>query len=191
MNDEHATCNVLKTLHVARPSYSALSISTLAKFLLKRHTRFAYVVLLRASRRFGEPAASVVRICGSSLPAHYATEVKGSGCDSNDNLGQTVFVTSAFSPVTDAIGRIRRCQRSTCVAAALPAPMRGKEKSICEGITPRTVEMIPHPPPLRQSPRPPKLARAPCGQNHEFAANASIKCNGPLPSLFQSTLRLG
>ena len=191
MNDEHATCNVLKTLHVARPSYSALSISTLAKFLLKRHTRFAYVVLLRASRRFGEPAASVVRICGSSFPAHCAAEVKGSGFDSNDNLDQTVFVTSAFSPVTDDVGLIRRCQRSTCVAAALPAPKWRKEKSIYEGITPRTVEMIPHPPPPRQWPRPPKLARAPCGQNHEFAANASIKCNGPLPSLFQSTLRLG
>ena len=141
--------------------------------------------------RFCRTAAAMVRFRGSSFPAHCAAEVKGSGFDSNDNLGQTVFVTSAFSPVTDDVGLIRRCQRSPCVAAALPAPKWRKEKSICEGITPRTVEMIPHPPPPRQWPRPPKLARAPCGQNHEFAANASIKCNGPLPSLFQSTLRLG
>ena len=45
---------------------------------------------------------------------------------SNDNFGQTVFVIR-FSPMTDAVGRIRRCQRSTCVTAALPAPMRGKK----------------------------------------------------------------
>ena len=32
-----------------------------------------------------------------------------------------------FSPVTDAIGRIRRCQRSTCVTAAIPAPRQGME----------------------------------------------------------------
>ena len=41
----------------------------------------------------------------------------------NDNFGQTKIVIR-FSPVTDAIGRIRRCQRSTCVTAALPAPRR-------------------------------------------------------------------
>ena len=189
MNDEHATCNVLKTLHVARPSYSASSF-TLAKFSVKRHTRFAYVVRIGPCG-LHRTAATLVRFRGSSFPAHCAAEVKGSGFDSNDNLGQTVFVTYAFSPVTDDVGLIRRCQRSPCVAAALPAPKWRKEKSIYEGITPRTVEMIPHPPPPRQWPRPPKLARAPCGQNHEFAANASIKCNGPLPSLFQSTLRLG
>ena len=34
---------------------------------------------------------------------------------------------SVFSPVADDVGLIRRCQRSTCVAAVLPAPMRGKE----------------------------------------------------------------
>lgn len=34
---------------------------------------------------------------------------------------------SVFSPVADDVGLIRRCQRSTCVAAAIPAPRRGKE----------------------------------------------------------------
>ena len=166
---------------------------TLAKFLLKRHTRFAYVVRIgpcglhrTLAGSFGDfqpPCrARRARDCAPYLARFLAS--------SNVNLGQTKIVIR-FSPVTDAIGLIRRCQRSTCVAAALPAPKWRKEKSIYEGITPRTVEMIPHPPPPRQWPRPPKLARAPCGQNHEFAANASIKCNGPLPSLFQSTLRLG
>ena len=32
-----------------------------------------------------------------------------------------------FARSADDVGRIRRCQRSTCVAAALPAPRRGKE----------------------------------------------------------------
>ena len=33
-----------------------------------------------------------------------------------------------FSSMTDAVGRIRRYQRSTCVTAALPAPKRGRKK---------------------------------------------------------------
>ena len=119
-------------------------IDTLAKFLLKRHTRFAYVVRIgpcglhrTLAGSFGDfqpPCrARRARDCAPYLARFLAS--------SNVNLGQTKIVIR-FSPVTDAIGLIRRCQRSTCFAAALPAPMRGKEKSICEGITPRTVEMI-------------------------------------------------
>ena len=46
-----------------------------------------------------------------------------------------------FSPVTDAIGRIRRCQRSTCVDAVLTAPRRGK-RNYARDFSPRTVGMI-------------------------------------------------
>ena len=44
----------------------------------------------------------------------------------NDNFGQTVFVIR-FSPVADDVGLTRRCQRSICVTAALPVPMRGRK----------------------------------------------------------------
>ena len=62
-----------------------------------------------------------------------------------------------FSPVTDAIGRIRRCQRSTCVTAVLPVPIRGT-KSISEGFPPQTVGMIAQTAAVRQLPRPRELA---------------------------------
>ena len=42
----------------------------------------------------------------------------------NDNFGQTVFVIS-LRPMADDAGLTRRYQRSTCVTAALPAPMQG------------------------------------------------------------------
>ena len=50
-------------------------IDTLARFQNKRHTRFAYVVLLRASRRFREPAAvpgGIPRLLGSTAAARDA-----------------------------------------------------------------------------------------------------------------------
>ena len=47
-----------------------------------------------------------------------------------------------FSPVTDAVGHIRRCQRSTCVAAALPAPRRRGKINMRGSSPPRTVGMI-------------------------------------------------
>ena len=59
----------------------------------------------------------------------------------NDTFGQTKIVIR-FSPVTDAIGRIRRCQRSTCITAALPRAPARKEKFILRGIPPRSVGMI-------------------------------------------------
>ena len=46
-----------------------------------------------------------------------------------------------FSPVTDVLGRIRRCQRSTCVTAVLPAPKRGN-RNYARDFSPRTVGMI-------------------------------------------------
>ena len=46
-----------------------------------------------------------------------------------------------FSPVTDVLGRTRRCQRSTCVDAVLPAPRRGK-RNYARDFSPRTVGMI-------------------------------------------------
>ena len=67
----------------------------------------------------------------SGVPAPLAgrslrTDLARFSASANDNFGQTVFVIR-FSPVTDAVGRIRRYQRSTCVTAALPAPKRGRE----------------------------------------------------------------
>ena len=43
------------------------------------------------------------------------------GLDKSHNSGQTRIMKIHFSPVTDVLGRIRRCQRSTCVDAVLPA----------------------------------------------------------------------
>ena len=73
-------------------------------------------------------------------------------------------VPKQVEPVTDVLGRIRRCQRSTCVTAVLPAPRRGWENSFCEGFLP--LEFLPSngwndskSAVNRQSPRPPELAR--------------------------------
>ena len=137
-------------------------IDTLAKFLLKRHTRFAYVA------RIGP--CGLHRTMTGSFWDFQPLAGRGAQGTAHPTLqgswpavlarGVGHLAPTQVSPVTDAIGRIRRCQRSTCVAAALPEPKWRKEKSIYEGITPRTVEMIPHPPPPRQSPRSAKLARA-------------------------------
>ena len=44
-------------------------------------------------------------------------------------LGGALRATRPTSPVADALGLTRRCQRSTCVTAVLPAPMRGRKNS--------------------------------------------------------------
>ena len=127
---EHATCNVCKTLHVARPSYSASSLILWRSFTLS---------VIRDSRT--SPESARVSLIGqwlvpfgSSSPlvgpviVHRPCKVLGLGF--------------RFSPVTDAIGRIRRCQRSICVTASLPVPRQGKEKFILRRISPRTLGMI-------------------------------------------------
>ena len=146
---EHATCNV-KTLHVARPSYSAWLL------ILWRSFRIS---VIRDSRTLPESApASATRrdaagtvglhrtLAGSfrelqplagPVIAHRPCKVLGLGPrhDGETHHCSHRFATPSavdsryanFSPVTDAIGRIRRCQRSTCVDAVLPAPRRGKK----------------------------------------------------------------
>ena len=104
-------------------------IDTLAKLLLKRHTRFAYVVRIVPCGLHRTMAGSFWDFqppCRARRARDCAPYLARFSASSNDNLGQTKIVIR-FNPVTDAIGRIRRCQRSTCVAAALPVPMRGRK----------------------------------------------------------------
>ena len=109
----------------------------MAKFPIQRHTRFAYVArigpcphLSLGWRRYGRTSSDIgwfllgvpAPLPGRSLRTDLARFL----ASSNDTFGQTKIVIH-LSPVTDAIGRIRRCQRSTCVTATLPMPRRGKK----------------------------------------------------------------
>ena len=80
------------------------------------------------------------------------TDLARFSASANDNFGQTKIVIH-LSPVTDVLGRIRRCQRSTCVTAALPAPKRGK-RNYARDFSPRMVGMIAQTAAVRQWPRP-------------------------------------
>ena len=115
----------------------------------KRHTRFAYVARIGpcTSTRDASGTAGLIGhgwfLSGVPAPLpgrSLRTDLARFSASANDNFGQTTFVIR-FSPVTDAIGRIRRCQRSTCVTAALPAPKRGK-RNYARDFSPRTVGMI-------------------------------------------------
>ena len=111
---------------------------TLAKFHIKRHTRFAYVariVPVCACRRGGDSTVGLHRTLAVSFgdfqPPCRARRARDCAPYHARFLADQFKAArrrfSVLSPVTDAIGRIRRCQRSTCGTAALPAPRRRRK----------------------------------------------------------------
>ena len=136
-------------------------ISTLAKFHRKRHTRFAYVArigpfrLNRATegqtfcctfsvglhrtmagsfREFQPPCrARRARVC-APYRARFLASARGTTAKRRRYAN--------LSPVADAVGRIRRCQRSTCVTAALPAPRREWKIHFVDDLRPMKVAAI-------------------------------------------------
>ena len=63
-------------------------------------------------------------------------------CPSPLARGVGHLAPTLVGPVADDVGLIRRCQRSTCVAAALPAPMRGKKTNYTSALRVLTKSLI-------------------------------------------------
>ena len=125
--------------HVAHHRISLL-LGNLADFHQKLNTHIAYASpfapfllrtlrLRRMNRRFRRICRGPVR--DSTVPwfdRQLQVELQGFGwwiaklCASLTSGEDTA---SPFRPVADDAGLTRRCQRSTCVTAALPAPRRG------------------------------------------------------------------
>ena len=118
--------------------------------------------------------------CGGAGRAALPVELQGFGRSLLKRSGDRF---SVFSPVTDDIGLTRRCQRSTCVAAALPAPRRGRENQAEKNFTPRDLALLcsdmSH---AAFTPRTPKLYHFPIFRvNHIPEAEPVLACLGFTP----------
>ena len=70
----------------------------------------------------------IPRFLGSTVSFRSSRKVLAGGSQSFTLRLQAVRTPLLhFARSADDVGRIRRCQRSTCVAAAIPAPIRGRK----------------------------------------------------------------
>ena len=129
MNREYAAW----ITHLAHHRISLLH-KILAVFLLKLLYAVAYASPFAPFGGFGGSAAvpgGIPRFLGSTVSFRSSRKVLAAGSQSFAlRLQAARRRFSILSPVADALGLTRRCQRSTCVTAALPVPMRGMGSQI-------------------------------------------------------------